>query len=236
MDFKILYLEDEDMIREVITEYMNIAGYKVTTCVDGEEAITLLNSNVFDLAILDINVPKKSGLDVLTYIEEKGFNIATIMLTAYGDEKTQVDAFNRKADDFIIKPVAPIILLKRIESILRRTEYLRKIKEENKEPSLVNIESNSEKKLTINKESYRAYYDGVALNLTLSELLLLETLMDKPNMVFTREQLINIIFNESYIASDRIIDTHVKNLRKKLPKNYIKTVIGIGYKFSDEEI
>ncbi len=218
---EILFLEDEPTIQEVLAEYMKMQGYQVTAVSDGEQALKLLSERKFDMAVLDIMVPKISGLEVLSFIRENRPETATIMLTALGDEKTQVQAFNLYADDYVIKPVSPIILLKRMETILRRVKRAEGKKEK-------------EKGLYIQEDSYQAFYDGELLPLTLSEFLLLQTLKKEPNRAFTREQLILRIFNEDYIGNDRIIDAHVKNLRKKLPQNYIKTIIGIGYQFNGE--
>lgn len=215
---QILFLEDEPTIREVLTEYMKMQNYDVTCAGDGEEALGFLKTRHFDMAVLDIMVPKVSGLDVLGYIKEHKPEMATIMLTALGDEKTQVQAFNLYADDYVIKPVSPIILLKRMETILRRVKR---------------TEQREEKGLVLHEESYQAFYDGTPLELTLSEFLLLQVLYGEPKRAFTREQLILRIFNEDYVGNDRIIDAHVKNLRKKLPANYIKTVIGVGYQFQE---
>lgn len=219
---EILFLEDEPTIQEVLAEYMKIQGYQVTAVSDGEQALALLSERKFDMAVLDIMVPKVSGLEVLSFIRENRPEMATIMLTALEDEKTQVQAFNLYADDYVIKPVSPIILLKRMETILRRVKGQERKKDK-------------DKGLYIQEDSYQAFYDGELLPLTLSEFLLLQTLKKEPNRAFTREQLILRIFNEDYIGNDRIIDAHVKNLRKKLPKNYIKTIIGIGYQFNGEE-
>lgn len=217
---RVLFLEDEPTIQEVLTEYMNMQGYDVVCAGDGEEALGMLKEQHFDMAVLDIMVPKVSGLEVLAYIKENKPEMATIMLTALDDEKTQVQAFNLYADDYVIKPVSPIILLKRMETILRR------VKRE---------EVQEEKGLVLHDDSYQAFYDGIPLELTLSEFLLLQALHKEPRRAFTREQLILRIFNEDYVGNDRIIDAHVKNLRKKLPGNYIKTVIGIGYQFQEGE-
>lgn len=216
---KILFLEDEQTIREVLTEYMRIQDYNVTEASDGEEALELLKNQVFDMAVLDIMVPKHSGLEVLSFIRKMHPDMAVIMLTALEDEQTQIHAFNEYADDYVIKPVSPIILLKRMETILRRTK---KTMPESKTHGL-----------TIHGEAYQAFFDGKLLELTLSEFLLLQALYQHPERVFTREQLILHIFNEDYIGNDRIIDAHVKNLRKKLPFNCIKTVIGVGYQYKE---
>lgn len=216
---KILFLEDEPTIQEVLTEYMKMQNYDVICAEDGEKAIRLLKEQHFDMAVLDIIVPKISGLEVLDWIRKHKPEIAVIMLTALEDEKTQVQAFNLYADDYVIKPVSPIILLKRMETILRRVK---------------NTEKQKEKGLVLYEDSYQAFYDGISLKLTLSEFLLLQTLKKEPKRAFTREQLILRIFNEDYMGNDRIIDAHIKNLRKKLPKNYIKTIVGIGYQFQEE--
>ena len=217
---EILFLEDEVTIREVIAEYMNVAGHKVTECGSGDEAVERLKEKSFDLAVLDIKVPGMSGLKVLEYIRtELKSDMGVIMLTAYEDINTQVEAFNFFADDYITKPASPIILLKRIDVLLRR------IKSES---------SMKETSLVIDDKAYRAYFEGKDLSLTVSEFLLLKTLHDLPNQVLTREQLILSIFNEDYIGNDRIIDAHVKNLRKKLPVNVIDTVIGVGYRWKED--
>lgn len=227
-EMKVLFLEDEPTIREVLTEYMLLSGYEVTAAEHGDRALELLEKQMFDLAVLDICVPGADGFEVLKYIQANCGNTAVIMLTALEDEQTQLKAFNLYADDYVIKPVSPIILLKRMGAILRRTMA-------NQDRTLVNQGREREKEgLVLREEAYCAFYLGEKLPLTLSEYLLLQTLYKEPSRVFTREQLILSIFNEDYIGNDRIIDAHVKNLRKKLPRPYIKTVIGVGYQFDSE--
>ncbi len=213
---KVLFVEDEPTIREVLTEYMQLSGYEVTGVGRGDIALKLLEDQSFDLAVLDICVPGADGFEILQYIRETGKGTGVIMLTALEDEQTQLKAFNLYADDYVIKPVSPIILLKRMETILRRTA------------------GNGGEGLVLKQEAYCAFYQGKKLPLTLSEYLLLQTLYSEPGRVFTREQLILSIFNEDYIGNDRIIDAHVKNLRKKLPISCIRTVIGVGYQFDQE--
>ena len=220
--YKILFLEDEPTIREVLTEYMLMSGYQVTGAERGDTAMERLREQEFDLAVLDICVPGPDGFEVLKFIQAHRKRTAVIMLTALEDEQTQVKAFNLYADDYVIKPVSPIILLKRMETILRRTAGAGEDRE-------------SGKGLVLREEAYCAYYGGEKLSLTLSEYLLLQTLYKEPKRVFTREQLILSILNEDYIGNDRIIDAHVKNLRKKLPVPCIKTVIGVGYQFDEKQ-
>lgn len=217
-NMKVLFLEDEPVIQDVLAEYMRMKNYDVVTVSDGEEAIATLTREAFDIAVLDIMVPKKNGLFVLEYLKEHEINLPCIMLTALDDEQTQLKAFNLYADDYVIKPVSPIILLKRMETILRRATN-------HKNKPIGNYD------FYLQEESYQAFYQGESLHLTLSEFLILQMLWKEPNRVFTREQIILHIFNEDYIGNDRIIDAHVKNLRKKLPFSYIRTVIGVGYQF-----
>lgn len=219
----ILFLEDEKMIREVLSEYMVVARHEVIPCERGDEAIKLIeDGKPFDLAILDIRVPGATGLEVLQTIKkERGEDTGTIMLTAYDDINTQLEAFNYLADDYITKPASPIILIKRIEAVLRRTG----------KKTATQIEHG----FVVDEDELRAYYDKRNLKLTVSEFVLMKTLRDSPGRVFSRDQLINMIFDEDYVANDRIIDAHVKNLRKKLPFDYIETVIGLGYRWRKED-
>lgn len=218
----ILLLEDEKNIREVLVEYLKVSGATTFEAEDGNRAVEILKSEDIDLAVLDIMVPGMSGIEVLSFIRDnpKTKNIGVIMLTALDDIGTQVSAFNKFADEYLVKPVSPIILIKRIETLLRRI----------KPNVLINHE------FIMDEESYTVYVDEEEIPFTLSEFLILQMLYKNKNKVLSREQLIMGAFNEDYIGNDRIIDAHIKNIRKKLRKDYIKTVIGIGYKFSENEV
>lgn len=229
---KILFLEDENTIREVLSEYMKVAEHEVIECKNGEDALSIIDGGIiFDIAILDIRVPKVSGLDVLKRIKDGyGESIGTIMLTAYSDINTQIEAFNYEADDYIVKPASPIILLKRIEALYRRVKKSRDFDNS----SEVDLQNKYDDELRIDEDGYRVFYKGENLRLTVSEFYLMKILKDNRGTVFSRDILINKIFDGEYIANDRIIDAHIKNLRKKLPHDYIETVIGIGYRWRDE--
>lgn len=281
---KVLFLEDEPTIREVLAEYMKMSGYRVTETARGDAAIALLREDAYDIAVLDVMVPGVDGFEVLQYLRDHCPQTAAIMLTALDDEKTQIKAFNLYADDYVIKPVSPILLLKRMETILRRTLYVERKNRLAAEAAGAGssglagagVSGSAEcagagvsvlaecagagvsglaggagaagvagktlaaegqraaggrRGLYLEEEAYSAYYGEEKLPLTLSEYLLLQTLYNEPRRAFTREQLILRIYNEEYIGNDRIIDAHVKNLRKKLPVNYVKTLIGVGYQF-----
>lgn len=283
-EVKVLFLEDEPTIREVLAEYMRMSGYRVTETARGDAAIALLREDAYDIAVLDVMVPGVDGFEVLQYLRDHCPQTAAIMLTALDDEKTQIKAFNLYADDYVIKPVSPILLLKRMETILRRTLYVERKNRLAAETAGAGssglagagVSGSAEcagagvsvlaecagadgsgsaecagaagvagktlaaegqraaggrRGLYLEEEAYSAYYGEEKLPLTLSEYLLLQTLYNEPRRAFTREQLILRIYNEEYIGNDRIIDAHVKNLRKKLPVNYVKTLIGVGYQF-----
>lgn len=213
----ILILEDQQTMREILAEYIKTAGYTVYEAEDGQQAIDILDKEDISLAVLDIMVPKINGIDVLKHIHATR-HIPTIMLTALEDEQMQITAFNAMADDYVIKPASPIILIKRIEAILRRSKQ----------------QSSEHKGLYLDKKAYMASYNGQDLHLTVSEFLLLNALYEASGKVLNREQLIYAIYENDYFGSDRVIDSHVKNIRKKLPEDLIITVSGVGYKFKEE--
>lgn len=214
---KILYLEDELTIASVTIEYMKMKEYQVTHVTDGESAIERLKEEKFSLVILDIMVPGTSGLEVLAYIHQKELGTPVIMLSVLEDEGTQINAFNLFADDYITKPFSPILLLKRIEAVLRRKEGVR-------DHSLTSG-------IELRELSYEVWFNNQSLHFTVTEYLLFQLLYQHPTQVFTREQLLNHVFADDYYPNDRVIDAHIKNIRKKLPENVIKTVIGLGYQY-----
>ncbi|MDD7306649.1 MAG: response regulator transcription factor [Peptoniphilaceae bacterium] len=218
---RILFLEDEKEIREILSEYIKLAGFEVVEEEDGNKAIELLKEENFDVVILDIMVKGASGLDVLKFIreDENLFPTNVIMLTALDDINTQIDAFDLYCDDYIVKPVQPILLIKKLEMIMKRRSGSIRI---------------SQKGLFIDRDGFRALYDGKDLKLTVTEFQILALMMDNPNKVFSRENIINSLYNTDFYGSSRTIDSHIKNLRKKLPKDYIKTIIGAGYKFNEK--
>lgn len=218
---KILFLEDEKEIREILAEYIKLAGFEVTEEENGDRAIEILKKERFDAVILDIMVEGASGLEVLKFIREDKNLSATnvLMLTALDDLNTQISAFDLYCDDYIVKPVQPILLIKKLEMLMKRRARDIDI---------------SKSGLFIDKDGFRAMYDGVDLKLTVTEFQILALLLENPTKVFSRENLINSLYDTDFYGSTRAIDSHIKNLRKKLPKDYIKTVIGAGYKFNDQ--
>lgn len=218
---KVLFLEDEKEIREILTEYMKMAGFDVIEISNGDKAIEILKEERFDAVILDIMVEGKSGLEVLKFIRDNKSisNTNALMLTALDDLNTQINAFDLYCDDYIVKPVQPILLIKKLEMIMER-----------RSPKLDINESG----LFLDTDGFRGLYDGKDLKLTVTEFQILSLFMNNPTKVFTRENIINSLYNTDFYGSSRTIDSHIKNLRKKLPKDFIKTVIGAGYKFNEK--
>ena len=211
----ILIVEDDTTIREGVAEFLKENDYEVFCAGDGEAALELLKNTNIHLALLDIMLPGKSGLEVLTELRTFS-DLPVIMLTAITDEEMQVKTFDELADDYICKPFSLILLLKRIEALLRtryQTESIWKYQE-----------------TAVDFSGYRATYQGQDAHVTPKEIKLLKVLLDHRGQVVSREQILDQIWNEAESPYDRVVDVYVKNLRKKLHLECIVTVKGIGYK------
>lgn len=217
---KIFVVEDDENIREVIAEYLKDAGFIVTTAEDGKKAYDIISkSDNIDLYILDIMLPEISGLELLKII--RGVcNIPVIMLTALGDEHTQLLSFDALADDYITKPFSPKLLVKRVECLLRRT---------GKFFNLLHMGP-----ICIDADSYSAFEDGEKVILTLKEFDMLKMLMKNKGKVLSRQQLLNYVWGYDYFGDERIVDVHIKNIRKKFKTNIIQTIKGVGYIIDDK--
>ena len=211
----ILIVEDDTTIREGVAEFLKENDYEDFCAGDGEAALELLKNTNIHLALLDIMLPGKSGLEVLTELRTFS-DLPVIMLTAITDEEMQVKTFDELADDYICKPFSLILLLKRIEALLRtryQTESIWKYQE-----------------TVVDFSGYRATYQGQDAHVTPKEIKLLKVLLDHKGQVVSREQILDQIWNEAESPYDRVVDVYVKNLRKKLHLECIVTVKGIGYK------
>ncbi|MGL4663126.1 MAG: response regulator transcription factor [Culicoidibacterales bacterium] len=218
----ILLLEDEKIIRDVILEYMHESGFDADCASNAKEALMYLETRPYDVAILDIMLPgEQSGLDVLKWIRSQNMQIPVIMLSALSDEKTQVEAFDYTADDYVTKPFSPQLLLKRMEAAIRRYRTL----------SNITTDTYGKDGLELVEDAYQFFYRGKSLELTLTEFLILNTLYQNQKMIFTRDHLLDVIYREDEFPNDRIIDAHIKNIRKKLPIDVIHTCKGIGYRY-----
>ncbi len=214
---KILVVEDDVSTNNVIAEVMNAEGFEVLRAYDGERALELFYENKADLVLLDIMLPKKSGLEVLKEI--KSFSsVPVVMLTAMGDEYTQIKSFDMQADEYVTKPFSPIVLAKRVKALLRLTDPV--------ENCRVTIGEN-----TVDFGSYEVVRNGEKIPFTTREMQLLKYLVTNRGQVVSREQILENVWGCGYDPIDRTVDTHIKNIRKKLDTACITTVKNAGYRF-----
>ena len=220
---KILVVEDEKDIQNIIKAFLENAEYKVETADDGLDAINFIQKNNYDLILLDIMLPKVDGFTICEMIR-KNSNVPIIILTALTDEESQLKGFDKLADDYITKPFSMPVLLKHIEAIFRRTNN------SNENTSILKY-----KNITLNTENYEVYVDNQKVTLTFREYEILKLFLENQGKVFTRDNILNSIWNYDYFGDDKIVNTHIKNIRKKLGYEYIETVRGVGYKIDKED-
>lgn len=225
---KILIVDDERNICELIRLYVEKEGFKSVTAYDGDEAIQKFNTENPDIVLLDIMLPKKDGWQVCREIRSKG-NTPVIMLTAKGELFDKVLGLELGADDYIVKPFEPKELIARIKAVLRRCQINRT---ETGKTELLQFDG-----LTINRETYDVFLDGTKLELPPKEFELLYFLARNINKVFTRDQLLNEIWGYEFFGDSRTVDVHIKRIREKIENSdaprpwQLKTVWGVGYKF-----
>lgn len=215
---KILVVEDDTTINQVICEFLKESNYAVTPVFDGGEALLQFEAESFDLVILDMMLPTMSGLDVLKEIR-KTSQIPVMILTALDDEYTQLVSFNHLISDYVTKPFSPLILVKRIENILRRNTVASEI---------------TVGDLTVSIDDCTVYWQEEKMPLTKKEYEILQALAKRKDHLVTRDQLMNTIWGYSELDS-RVLDNHIKNIRKKIPGVPLKTITGMGYQLGGED-
>lgn len=220
---RILVVDDEKDIQNIIKAFLENAEYKVETADDGLDAINLIQNNNYDLILLDIMLPKVDGFTICEMIR-KNSDVPIIILTALTDEESQLKGFDKLADDYITKPFSMPVLLKHIEAIFRRTNN------SNENTSILKY-----KNIILNTENYEVYVDNQKVTLTFREYEILKLFLENQGKVFTRDNILNSIWNYDYFGDDKIVNTHIKNIRKKLGYEYIETVRGVGYKIDKED-
>ena len=218
MSKKILIVDDEKDILELLDYHLVKEGYKTMKASNGKEALKVAKDFLPDLVLLDLMMPEMDGIETcLEFRENKILKDCLIaILTARAEDYSQIAGLNAGADDYINKPIKPRVLLSRIKALLRRIE------------SKVKNDSNVE--LEIDTEKYVAILKGEEMLLPKKEFELLALLFSKPGKVFTREVILARVWGDDIIVGDRTIDVHIRKLREKLGNQYIKTVKGVGYK------
>ena len=218
----ILVVEDEMDIQELLENFLIDSGYQVTLASDGVEGIAAFRSGEFDLILLDIMLPKIDGYGVCEVIRQES-EVPIMMLTALDSEADQLKGFDLRIDDYVTKPFSMAVLLRKIEAVLRRTQ-----KQEEKEGKI------QYRELTLNIDSRQIYQNGQLIETTFREFELLRELLQNSGRVMTRQMLLDQVWDYNYYGDERIVDTHIKNLRKKLGAGYIGTVRGVGYRVDKE--
>lgn len=229
MNEKVLIVDDEKGILDVLTYALNKEGYLVERAYDGKEAIEKVGKFKPQVLILDLMIPVINGYDVCKKFE--GSNMGIIMLTAKNDIVDKILGLELGADDYLTKPFDVRELLARVKSLIRRFNKSMQEINDNEE---INI-----KGMSINKKQRSVNIDMLPLEFTPMEFDLLYLLLSNPSLVYSREQLLDIVWGMDYAGGTRTVDTHIQRIRKKLGANYqdlIKTVHGIGYKGADETL
>ena len=218
----LLIVEDDTATNEAICEYMSSAGHTTLSAFDGEQGLQIAREKSIDLVVLDIMLPKRTGLEVLKELRQTS-GIPVLMLTALDDEPTQAASFDEQADDYITKPFEMREVIARIHAVMRRFD-------DDDAPAKLEYDN-----LIIDKESYNIVVKGQKMEIPPKEIELLYFLASSPNRVFTRSQLLDDVWGFDYFGDTRTVDVHIKRLREKLSgvsdKWELKTVWGVGYKF-----
>jgi two-component system alkaline phosphatase synthesis response regulator PhoP len=217
---KILLIDDEPDILEVLSYNLEIEGFIVYQALNGVEGLSIAKKTRPDLIIVDVMMPEMDGIETCQLLREERSlqKTAIVFLTARSEEYSQIAGFEAGADDYIIKPVKPKILLSKIKAILKRS------REEEKTTSEV-------KGLLIDREKYKVFQNGKSLDLPKKEFELLSLLTSQPGRVLTRDVILSKVWGDDIIVGNRTIDVHIRKLRSKLGDNLFKTVKGVGYKF-----
>ncbi len=220
---KILIVDDEPDILELIEYNLNKEGYQVYTAHNGQEAVAEAKKVLPDLIILDVMMPKMDGIEACRIMRTMPEFKTTFMvfLTARSEEYSEIAGFNVGADDYIAKPIKPRALVSRINAILRRNQ-----------PSEDSPDNKLEiGDLVIDREAFMVFQGGEKVVLAKKEFELLYLLASKPGKVYTRESILKNIWEDSVVVTNRTIDVHIRKIREKLGENYVSTVKGVGYKF-----
>ena len=217
---KILVVDDEEYIRDVIVTYLNNEGYQTDQAEDGNDAFNMLSKNKYDLMVLDIMMPDMDGFTILSKLDNK---IPTIILSARGEEVDKLTGFDKGIDDYLCKPFSPKELVARCKAILNRVS--------------TKMDNYCYKDLFINFLEHSITINDKEIDLTPKEFELLEYFIKNKKIAIKRESLLKYIWGYDFYGDDRTIDTHIKMLRNHLGeyRDLIETVRGIGYRFNDEK-
>ena len=219
---KILVVDDDPDIVEILRYNLSLAGYEVKSASNGKECLKKAKLFIPELILLDVMMPEMDGIEACSLLKEipSLINTRIIFLSARNEDYTQLSAFDAGADDYISKPVKPKILLKKIASIIKR------IYSNSKVEHIIKLNE-----ITIDRNKFVIIKENIEINLPKKEFELFFLLASKPGNVFTRDQIMSKVWGSDIIVGDRTIDVHIRKLREKIGDLYFKTVKGVGYKF-----
>jgi len=222
-DIKILLVDDEPDILEIISYNLSAEGYEVYTAKNGADGVAKAKKKQPHLIILDVMMPEMDGIEACeTLRATTGLeNTIITFLTARGEDYSQMAGFDAGADDYITKPIKPKVLVSKVKALLRRLK-----EDKNDVEDIVSVGN-----IVINREEYKIINNGVELILPRKEFELLSLLTSKPNKVFKREVILDKVWGNEVVVGGRTIDVHIRKLREKIGENHFKTVKGVGYKF-----
>ncbi len=217
---KVLLIDDEPDITELIKFHLDNNNYNVKIASNGIEGIKIALSFNPDLILLDVMMPEMDGVEVCQQLKDNPItkNILICFLSARSEDYTQIAGFEAGADDYVTKPIKPKVLLSRIKALLRRSKK--------------GTEDSTDSKITIIPEKHLVIKEGVKIHLPRKEFELLSLLASKPGHVFKRDVILNSVWGTEIIVGDRTIDVHIRKLRSKIGSNHVKTIKGVGYKFT----
>ena len=232
MSHNIALVDDDRNIITSVSMSLEAEGYNVKTYNDGEEGLAGIQSNMPDLVVLDIKMPRMDGMEVLTKLREESA-VPVIFLTSKDDEVDEVIGLRMGADDYITKPFSQRLLIERIRALLRRQELQKAPQDETKEEEVIQRGN-----LTLDDSRHLCSWKQQPINLTVTEYLLVKALAQRPGHVKNRDQLIDLAYGENIYVDDRTIDSHIKRIRKKFKKidddfDHIETLYGIGYRYKE---
>lgn len=236
----ILMIEDNESVSEMMQMFFLNEGWEATFKYDGKEGLDAFTAepDKWDMITLDLNLPTMDGMEIGREIRKISSTVPIIMLTARDSESDQVIGLEMGADDYVTKPFSPLTLIARIKALHRRSEIASEIEDDTKQnDGAFDIQTNYFK---MNLKTREAYLDEKPIDgLTPKEFDLLYTMAKKPRQVFTREQLLELVWDYQYFGDERTVDAHIKKLRQKIEKvgpQVIQTVWGVGYKFDDSGV
>ena len=220
---KILLVEDDRNLGNLLKDYLLAKGFDTTLEVDGDKGLKAFSAATYDMCVLDIMMPIKDGFTLAKEIRNTNKNIPIIFLTARSLKEDKLEGFRSGGDDYITKPIKPKVLVSKVKALLRR------FKEGAVTAEAEDITSVGD--LIINREEYKIVHKGIEMVLPRKEFELLALLASKPNKVFKREVILDKVWGNEVVVGGRTIDVHIRKLREKIGNNNFKTVKGVGYKF-----